>query len=725
MGIADKTKNTMDFRELAETAPVALFQVDPQGHCTYANAACVRLLDVVDPLGTGWMQAVHPLDQAIATAMWHRPYHTLGIERVLRLGRQDGPVTHVRIRATPLMEPGGGLRGYAVTAVDVTPSASKLERLESANAFLARAEEVAGVGCWRFDIRTRELLWTSNMRRIHELPDDYVPRGDEHVKYFPAEARAQLEAAVTESLASRKPWDIRVPMRTATGREIWVRSFGEPEEVDGRVVAVVGVLHDVTLDRRRLEELRAARDAAATLNRAKTELLGMISHRVRTPLNGIVGNTQLMLMEAALPPELRRQMDQVAQSARALLTVVEEVLGTDGIETGRLQKRAAAAPPPAPVPTGQRKPRILVVEDHPVNQAVATGLLRKLGCEHVDVANDGSEAVQMAADGRYELILMDCQMPVMDGYEATRRLREAGCRSQIVAVTASVSRGARERCLAAGMDEYVSKPIDIAKLQEILAQCEAAASAAPAPAFSTAPLAERFGGDEELVAVAIESFRSNTPQTLRKLGAAVAATDRGQVGLLAHSIKGAGLMICADEVAAVAAELERSASAGAPQELSGGFERLSRAFDTLLPQLSPAPDSLPPSPASPAALTPALEALRMRCIEACDRCTSVCDLSLGIDDRYTSPGTDPYSAVHLSLVSCSSVCSIVSSSLEGDLGNAVEMTQWCAEVCRACRDLVSAPEQEQPAGPQIAAACDACAQACAELAEALVPRPVH
>lgn len=616
MGIADKTKNTLDFRELAETCPVALFQVDPQGHCTYANAACVRLLDVADPLGTGWMQAVHPLDQAIAAAMWHRPYETLGVERVLRLGHQDGPVTHVRVRATPLMFPGGGLRGYAVTAVDITPSASKLERLESANAFLARAEEIAGVGCWRFDIRTRELLWTSNMRRIHELPDDYVPRGDEHVKYFDAAPRAQLEEAVRQSLADRRPWDLRLPMRTASGREIWVRSFGEPEAVDGTVVAVVGVLHDITQERRRTEELLAARNAADTLNRAKTELLGMISHRVRTPLNGIVGNTQLMLIDPALPPELRQRMDQVAQSAQALLTVVEEVLGTDGIEIGRVQKKRTAAVPPASPATGdQPKPRVLVVEDNPVNQAVAKALLRKLGCERVDVANDGSEAVHMAAHGGYELILMDCQMPVMDGYEATRQLRAAGCRSQIVAVTASVSKGARERCLAAGMDEYASKPIDLEKLQWILARC-AEAGAAP----------------------------SRRP---------------GPINVLA-----------------------------------GG-------------------------------LPPQVEALRTRCIEACEACTTACDSALRSDERYTSPGTDPYSALHLSLVSCSSVCSIVSASLEADLGNAVEMTQWCAEVCGACRDTASAADAATPEREDVLAACEACVAACTGLAAALVPRPAH
>ncbi len=103
--------------------------------------------------------------------------------------------------------------------------------------------------------------------------------------------------------------------------------------------------------------------------------------------------------------------------------------------------------------------RVLIVEDNPVNMLVAVGLLGKLGIRTIDKAGDGLEAVEKAPSGAYDLILMDCQMPRLDGYAATARLRAAGVRTPIVAMTAHAMSGDRERCLAAGMDEYVTKPV--------------------------------------------------------------------------------------------------------------------------------------------------------------------------------------------------------------------------------------------------------------------------
>jgi CheY-like chemotaxis protein len=100
---------------------------------------------------------------------------------------------------------------------------------------------------------------------------------------------------------------------------------------------------------------------------------------------------------------------------------------------------------------------VLLVEDNQTNQEVALELLRQVGIQ-ADLAEDGAQAVAMARD--YALMLMDCQMPVMDGLEATRQLR-LDARQQIVAMTANVMEGEEQRCLDAGMDDYIAKPIDI------------------------------------------------------------------------------------------------------------------------------------------------------------------------------------------------------------------------------------------------------------------------
>src|SRR4030095_16128274 len=94
----------------------------------------------------------------------------------------------------------------------------------------------------------------------------------------------------------------------------------------------------------------------------------------------------------------------------------------------------------------------------------------KLGYDDVSLASDGVEACQMALASDYDLILMDCQMPEMDSYEATRRLRAAGCEAPIIAMTANAIKGDRERCIEAGMNDYVSKPIDLKVLRTVLSR---------------------------------------------------------------------------------------------------------------------------------------------------------------------------------------------------------------------------------------------------------------
>jgi len=121
-------------------------------------------------------------------------------------------------------------------------------------------------------------------------------------------------------------------------------------------------------------------------------------------------------------------------------------------------------------PAPENRWLVLLAEDNAVNQKLARHVLGRLGCE-VDVANNGVEALERWHRRPYDAIFMDCQMPVLDGYQTTQRIRESAGRGReipIVALTASSMVGDRERCLAAGMTDYISKPLDPRELRRVL-----------------------------------------------------------------------------------------------------------------------------------------------------------------------------------------------------------------------------------------------------------------
>jgi len=137
-------------------------------------------------------------------------------------------------------------------------------------------------------------------------------------------------------------------------------------------------------------------------------------------------------------------------------------------------REVLAESPAAPVRSAHsstgRQCRLLVVEDNRVNQKVAVHLLERLGCR-VELARNGVEAVRMAQPDQYEMILMDCQMPVMDGFEATKEIRrreDSNTHVPIIAMTANALPEDREICLQAGMDDYISKPINRAEFVRVL-----------------------------------------------------------------------------------------------------------------------------------------------------------------------------------------------------------------------------------------------------------------
>jgi two-component system sensor histidine kinase/response regulator len=231
--------------------------------------------------------------------------------------------------------------------------------------------------------------------------------------------------------------------------------------------------------------------------------------------------------------------------------------------------------------------RILLAEDNPVNQKVASRLLEKLDYR-VDVVADGLAAVAAWQTGKFHLVIMDCQMPQMDGYEATREIRrlEGGrCRIPIVALTAHAMKGDEEKCRAAGMDDYLSKPIDRIRLEVCLerllsstgstglmpaiTEAPVVVESAPLPAPMQPPppvdwkgLLDSIDGDNEFARDLADAFIGTGDRELAAIAAALDAGDAVALRESAHALKGASANLRAAAATSAAAQLEAAARLG-------------------------------------------------------------------------------------------------------------------------------------------------------------------
>ena len=229
--------------------------------------------------------------------------------------------------------------------------------------------------------------------------------------------------------------------------------------------------------------------------------------------------------------------------------------------------------------------RVLVAEDNPTNQVVIRGLLAQAGYRDVTVADDGEQALAAVARSEFDLVLMDCRMPRVDGYEASRRLRASGFTQPIIALTANAAAGERERCLAWGMNDYLTKPVDPVRLAQVLREwtrtagpalqpVQTARAAAEPAGFDRTQALDRLGGDEELLSVALGSFREHAPRVLQSAEAALGAGAATDLHRHLHSLAGSAAMVGAEPLHRVARQLEGQAGEGRLEQVRSGLPAL-------------------------------------------------------------------------------------------------------------------------------------------------------
>jgi two-component system sensor histidine kinase/response regulator len=313
-----------------------------------------------------------------------------------------------------------------------------------------------------------------------------------------------------------------------------------------------------------------------------------------------------MLLDAATPPQgaltLARKIQASPAVARTRLVLIGSAHGQSDwpddfarLIDARVSKPVrqvelygclADATTGAPVPGGVAEPaeplgiRVLLAEDNPVNQEVTCEILERLGCD-VHLVKSGDEALTALDQKRFDIVLMDCQMPVRDGYQTVAELRRreretrVSRRVAVVALTANAMPGDRDRCLAAGMDDYLAKPFTSARLHTVLRRWAPVKAVQPQPVLEKAALdkaalegvlsgdrAERSRVLDRLIAL----FHQTTREQMAELRTAVVEGNCEHLRSVAHAAKSGGSSVGAIRVAALCERLEQSADVATAEQ---------------------------------------------------------------------------------------------------------------------------------------------------------------
>ena len=300
-----------------------------------------------------------------------------------------------------------------------------------------------------------------------------------------------------------------------------------------------------------------------------------------TAVRGAADAARQVGIDAFLPKPVRQSQ---------LFDAIATVLGSTELPTMVTRHTLAES-------RARRQPRVLVAEDNPVNQQVVAAMLAKLGYR-ADIVGNGAEAIDAIGRRPYGAVLMDCQMPEMDGYAATSQIRTTeapGTRLPIIALTAGAMAGEREKCFAAGMDDYLTKPINVALLERTLRRWVGndGDNSTEAVVRQPDPIAEAllddgqvaelrgFGADaagRASLAQLVQTYVETGQRRVGELGEAVAAGDLDRAATLGHSLAGSSANMGARTVARLARQVEQAAVDGVLDTVAELTKELGDAF---------------------------------------------------------------------------------------------------------------------------------------------------